>query len=226
MKRCGFLRATGRVIWKDLKSEWRSRELISAMLVFALISLVIFNFALELEATARGNVITGIIWVTLAFAGSLGFNRSFSREKDQGCLEGLLLAPVDRFSIYLAKLAVNWLVMLTVAIIVTPAAMILFNVSLFSPLLVLVVCLGTLGYAEAGTLLAGMAVQSRMRDLLLPVILFPVVIPLLLAAVRASSAILSPGLAGSAWFWILMIVGYDLILGLCAFLLFDFIIRE
>lgn len=214
------------MIWKDLKSEWRSRELVSAMLVFALVSLLIFNFTLELEAAARRNLITGIIWVTLAFAGSLGINRCFGKEKDQGCLDGLLLAPVDWFAIYLAKTTVNWLVMLIVAVIVIPVATILFNVNLFSPLLFFVVWLGTLGYAEAGTLLAGMAVQSRMRDLLLPVILFPVVIPLLLAVVKASSASLSSGMTESTWFWILMIAGYDLIFGICALLLFDFVIRE
>jgi heme exporter protein B len=221
-----FLKATIWLIWKDLKSEWRSRELISAMLVFALITLLVFNFALELETEARSSVITGIIWVTLTFAGTVGLNRSFSREKDQGCLDGLLLAPVDRYAIYLAKLIVNWLVMLIILVIVIPVAAILFNVNLLFPQLIFVIVFGTLGYAEAGTLLAGVTIQTRMRDLLLPVILFPVVIPLILAAVRASSGILSRDITGSVGFWILMIAGFDLIFAAGSYLLFDFVIRE
>lgn len=221
-----FLKATGWVIWKDVKSEWRSRELISAMLVFALITLLIFSFSLELDTGARSNVITGVIWVTLTFAGTLGLNRSFSREKDQNCLDGLLLAPMERIALYLAKLTVNWLVMLIIAVIVIPVSAVLFNLNLWQPQLILAVLLGTLGYAEVGTLLAGMTIQSRMRDLLMPVILFPVVIPLLLAAVRASSGILNADISGSTSYWLWMMAGYDIIFAAVAYLLFDFVIKE
>jgi len=134
-------------------------------------------------------------------------------------LEGLLLAPVDRFAIYLAKLVVNWVVILIVTAILVPAGMVLFNVNLLSPLLILVVLLGTLGYVEAGTLLAGMAVQTRMRDLVLPVILLPVVIPLFLAAVRASRLILGSSGIDSTGFWIAMIAGFDIIFCDCLFII-------
>jgi len=221
-----FFRAVNRLIWKDLRTEWRSREMVSAMLVFSLVDLLVFNFALELEFSVNRGMVTGILWVTQAFAGTLGISRSFSREKEQGNLEGLLLAPVDRFAIYLAKLVVNWVVILIVTAILVPAGMVLFNVNLLSPLLILVVLLGTLGYVEAGTLLAGMAVQTRMRDLVLPVILLPVVIPLFLAAVRASRLILGSSGIDSTGFWIAMIAGFDIIFFVIAYLLFGQVIKE
>jgi len=99
----GFMRAVSAVVWKDLAAELRSRELLSAMLVFALLVILIFNFALELDAKTRSNVTSGVLWVTFAFAGTLGLNRSMAMEKDRGCLDGLLLAPVDRSAIYLVR---------------------------------------------------------------------------------------------------------------------------
>src|SRR5512134_1233705 len=115
-----FLRALGAIIWKDLAAELRSRELLSAMLVFALLVILIFNFALELEGTARATITSGVLWVTFAFAGTLGLNRSMATEKDRGCLDGLLLAPVDRTAIYFGKAAGNLVFMLIVEVIVLP----------------------------------------------------------------------------------------------------------
>ncbi|MFZ6017983.1 MAG: heme exporter protein CcmB, partial [Chloroflexota bacterium] len=107
-----FMSAMGAVIWKDLRAEWRSREVISAMLVFALLVILIFNFALDLQPNVRAGISSGVLWVTLAFAGTLGLNRSMAVEKDRGCLDGLLLAPVDRAAIYLGKAFANLLFML------------------------------------------------------------------------------------------------------------------
>lgn len=187
----GFLRALGAVVWKDLAAELRSRELLSSMLVFALLVIFIFNFALELDAAARANVTSGVLWVTFVFAGTLGLNRSLAVEKDRGCLDGLLLAPVDRTAIYFGKVIANLVFMLVVAAIVLPAYSILYNVNLFAQGgLLLVIFLGAEGYTAVGTLLAAMAVQARTRDILLPILLFPVVIPVLVAAVKASSGYL------------------------------------
>ena len=109
-----FLRALWAVVWKDLAAEMRSRELLSAMLVFALLVILIFNFALELERRTSANLTAGVLWVTFAFAGTLGLNRSMAVEKDRGCLDGLLLAPVDRSAIYFGKALGNLLFMLMV----------------------------------------------------------------------------------------------------------------
>ena len=185
-----FLRALWAIVWKDLSAEWRSRELFTAMLVFSLLVILIFNFALELDAKTRNSVTAGVLWVTFVFAGTLGLNRSMAIEKDRGCMDGLLLAPVDRSAIYFGKVLGNLVFMLMVEIIVLPIYSLLYNVNLFNPGLLLVILLGSIGYVAVGTLLAAMAVQARTRDILLPILLFPVVLPVILAAVKASTGFL------------------------------------
>ncbi len=221
-----FLRAMGAVVWKDLAAEWRSREMVSAMLVFALLVIFIFNFALQLNPQLRADLTSGIVWVTLSFAGTLGLNRSMAVEKDRGCLDGLLLAPVDRTAIYFGKTVANLLFMLVVAVIITPIYSILYNVNLFNAGLWMVILLGAWGYVAVGTLLASMAVQARTRDILLPVLLFPVAIPLLLSAVQASSGFLS----AAPWQQIApalnILIAYDVIITACAFMVFDYVVEE
>jgi heme exporter protein B len=216
----------GAVVWKDLAAEWRSREMLSAMLVFALLVLFIFNFALELDPQTRAAVTSGVLWVTLVFAGTLGLNRSMAVEKDRGCLDGLLLAPVDRAAIYLGKMLSNLVVMLIVAAIVLPVYSLLYNTNLFLPGLILVILLGAEGYVAVGTLLASMAVQTRTRDILLPILLFPVILPVLVAAVKASSGYLQ----GQAWseigVWVNLLIVYDVVFTVVAYLVFDYIVEE
>ncbi len=180
----GFFRAMSAVVWKDLAAELRSRELISAMLVFSLLVILIFNFALELDTKTRATVTSGVLWVTFAFAGTLGLNRSMAMEKDRGCLDGLLLAPVDRSAIYFGKAIGNLIFMFIVEMIVLPVYSVLYNTNLFNPGLLLVILLGSIGYVAVGTLLSTMAVQTRTRDVLLPILLFPVAIPVFIAAVQ------------------------------------------
>lgn len=221
-----FMRALAAVVWKDLRAEWRSRELISAMLVFALLVILIFNFALELESTVRANVTAGILWVTFTFAGQLGLNRSMAVEKDRGCLDGLLLAPVDRSAIYLGKMLANWVFALLVALIVLPVYSILYNTNLFIPGLLLTVLLGTEGYVAVGTLLSSMAVQARTRDILLPILLFPVVIPVVIAAVKATGGYLQGLDMLEIQPWISLLIAYDVIFTTVAFLVFDSVVEE
>ncbi len=221
-----FFSAMLAVIWKDLAAEWRSRELISAMLVFALLVIFIFNFALELDPSTRASVTSGVLWVTFVFAGTLGLNRSLAVEKDRGCLDGLLLAPVDRTAIYFGKMVANLIFMLLVALIVLPIYSILYNVNLFNPGLLIVIFLGAEGYVAVGTLLAAMAVQTRTRDILLPILLFPVVIPVLVAAVKASGAFLGGLPAEEIRPWINLLLVYDVIFTAVAFMVFEFVVEE
>jgi heme exporter protein B len=224
--RSSYLRALGAVVWKDLAAELRSRELLSAMLVFALLVILIFNFALELDAKARANVTSGVLWVIFAFAGTLGLNRSMSQEKDRGCLDGLLLAPVDRSAIYFGKALGNLIFMLVVEIVVLPVYSALYNVNLFHPGLILVILLGSIGYVAVGTLLASMAVQTRTRDILLPILLFPVVIPVFIAAVKASSGFLQGIPMDEIMPWLNLLVVYDVVFTALAFMVFDYIVEE
>ncbi len=223
----GFLRAMLAVLWKDLAAEMRSRELLSAMLVFALLVIFIFNFALDLEPATRASITSGVLWVTFIFAGTLGLNRSLAIEKDRGCLDGLLLAPVDRAAIYFGKTAANMLFMLMVAAIVLPVYSIFYNVNLVArPGLLLVILLGAEGYTAIGTLLATMAVQTRTRDMLLPILLFPVVIPVLVAAVKASAGFLQALPFEEIQPWLNLLVTYDVVFTAIAFMVFDSIVEE
>lgn len=222
----GFWRAMWAVVWKDLSAEWNSRELVSAMLVFGLLVILIFNFALELDARARATVTSGVLWVTFAFAGTLGLNRSLAVEKDRGCLDGLLLAPVDRSAIYFGKVISNLIFMSLVELIVLPVYSVLYNVNLFVPGLLGVVLLGSIGYVVVGTLLATMSVHARTRDILLPILLFPVVLPVVLSAVRATAGFLE-GLPLSEILPSLnLLIVYDVVFTAVAFMVFDFIVEE
>ena len=221
-----FLKAVGAVVWKDLTAEFRSRELFSAMMVFSLLIILIFNFALELDVKTRRSVTSGVLWSTFAFAGTLGLNRSMAIEKDRGCLDGLLLAPVDRSAIYFGKVISNLVFMLVVELIVLPVYSVLYGVNLFQPGLLLVILLGSIGYASVGTLLSAMSVQTRTRDILLPILLFPIVIPVILSAVKASGGFLT----GAEWADIVLplnlLIAYDVIFTAVAFMVFDNVVEE
>ena len=222
----GFGRAVLAIVWKDLVAELRSRELLSAMLVFALLVILIFNFAIELEPRLRPTITPGVLWVTFAFAGTLGLNRSMAVEKDRGCLDGLLLAPTDRSAIFFGKMIGNLVFMFIVEIIVLPIYSVLYNTNLFIPGLLLVIFLGSVGYVAVGTLLSTMAVQTRTRDVLLPILLFPVIVPVLLSAVKASGGFLQ-GLEITAISpWLNLLVVYDVIFLAVAFMVFDYIVEE
>ena len=221
-----YWKAIAAIAWKDLAAELRSRELISAMLVFSLLVILIFNFALELDITTRRTVTSGVLWSTFAFAGTIGLNRSMAVEKDRGCLDGLLLAPVDRSAIYFGKVISNLAFMLIVEAIVLPIYSVLYNVNLFQPGLLIVILLGSIGYTAVGTLLASMAVQTRTRDVLLPILLFPVVVPILIAAVKASGGYLTDAPMTDILPWLNLLIAYDVIFTAIAFMVFDYVVEE
>lgn len=225
-KEIGALAGMLAIARKDLAVEWRSRQLLSAMLVFALLVILIFNFALELDALTRQNVTAGVLWTTFAFVGTLGLNRSMAIEKERDSLDGLLLAPVGRSSIFFGKMLANLAFMGIVEAVTLPLYGLLYNVNTLQGGLLLVIGLGSIGYAAVGTLLASMAVQTRTRDLLLPVILFPVVLPLLVAALRASSGYLDGLEMQYIWPSLNLIIVYDVIMISLGYMFFDYVIEE
>src|SRR5512145_2404931 len=221
-----FFKAVSAVVWKDLQAEFRSRELFSAMLVFSLLIILIFNFSLELDIRTREAVTAGVLWSTFAFAGTLGLNRSMSVEKDRGCLDGLLLAPVDRSAIYFGKAISNLLFMLVVEASVLPVYIVLYGTKLSHPGLLAVVLLGSIGSVGVGTLLAAMSVQTRTRDILLSILLFPVVLPVLLPAILASNGFLAGADFAEVLFPLVLLVAYDIIFISIAFMVFDNVVEE
>jgi heme exporter protein B len=221
-----LLKAMLAIIQKDIAAEFRSFELISAMLVFSLLVIIIFNFALELDIKTRQSVTAGVLWTTFAFAGTLGLNRSMSVERDRGCMDGLLLAPVDRSAIYFGKAISNLVFMLVVEAIVLPVYGVLYNVNLLRFDLLGIILLGSIGYTAVGTLLSTMSAQTRTREILLPILLFPIAIPVLLAAVKASNSLLSGAALSEIGTPLNILIVYDVIFITVAFMLFDFVVEE
>src|SRR5512146_2301071 len=182
-----FIRQVLAIVQKDIAAELRTKENLSAMIVFALLVLVIFNFAFELQGVDITVLGAGVLWVAFTFSGILGLGRSFAAEKDKGSLEGVLLSPVVRGAIFLGK-AISILVFIAVMEAVTlPLFAILNNVQLPWWPIIPYILLGTIGFAAMGTLLGAVAASTRMREVMLPILLFPVAIPLLMAAVKLTS---------------------------------------
>jgi len=222
----GLLKATLAVAWKDLQTELRSREILSAMAVFALLAVLIFSFALELDKTGREASAAGVLWVTLVFAGTLGLGRSLGREKDQGCLDGLLLTPVDRSALYFGKMISNFVFMGLIALVLAPVLSVLFNVSFFRPLIPLALLLGVLGYAGVGTLISSMAVFTRGREVLLPVLLLPIALSIMIPSVRATRGLLEGAPFSELAIWFNLLAATNLIYIALAYMLFDFVMEE
>lgn len=218
--------ATLAILWKDLRAEARSKEVVSAMFIFSLLSVVTFNFALELDRVARENATAGALWVTLIFAGTLGLGRSLNREKDQGSLDGLLMAPIDRAALYFGKTIGNFIFMGIVGAVMVPLFSVLFSISLFKPLIPAVLLLGILGYAGVGTLISSMAVHSRGREVMLPILLLPIALSILIPAVRATRGILEAREWADLAVWFQLLIASNVIYIALAYMLFDYVVEE
>jgi heme ABC exporter ATP-binding subunit CcmA/heme exporter protein CcmB len=218
----GFLGQVGAIVTKDLAAELHTREIISAMFVFAVLALFIFSFALDLRGALAVAAAPGVLWSTIAFAGTLGLSRSMAREHQTGGMEGLLVAPVDRVSIFFGKALGSLLLMIIVELVLVPLTVAFFNVPLLHGGVLLALLLGTLGYAAVGTLLSAIAVNTRAREVMLPILLLPMLVPLLLAAVQTTRGLID----GAAWAdlggWTRILVVYDLIVTAVAMVTFGY----
>src|SRR5947209_19352909 len=180
-----FLEQVLTILWKDIRCELRSKQTWTGMGLFALLVLVIFNFAFDLRVDNKAAIAPGVLWVAFVFASLLGLGRTIAAEREKGSLDRLLLCPVNRKAIYLAKLLGNMLFIGVVEIVALPIFAALFDVPLFGALLPIVL-LGTLGIAAIGTLFSAMAAATQARELLLPVLVFPLIVPVIISAVRAT----------------------------------------
>jgi heme exporter protein B len=223
-----FVRQLRALIWKEVLVELRARETILAGAVFALLVLVIFNFAFDLRVENVAEVAPGVLWVTVTFAGVLSLGRAFARERDRRTLDGLLLAPVDRSALYLAKVVASFGSMLVVELVAVPAFIGLFNVRVELPLLLLGLLLGTLGLAGVGTLFAAIAAHTRAREVLLPLLLFPIQVPVILATVKTTgAAIRVPGTEPpDVGQWLGLLVAFDALFLSLSIVLFEYAIEE
>jgi len=214
------------IFWKDILTEIRTKEIVVSVLVFALLVLVIFNFAFSIGAGMTEMVAPGILWVALTFGGVIGFNRIFAVEKENSRLEGLMLCPIDRAVIYWGKLAGSFTFMLAVAIVITPIFLALFNLPLFLPRLALIIVLAITGFAAVGTLFSAVAINTRARDIMLPILFLPVVIPVIVAAVKATVSVLAGKPWGDMLTWLQIMIAFDIIYLVVATLVFEFVVEE
>jgi len=211
---------------KDLRTELRSKETVTAMFVFALLAIMIFSFALEFERVSREAAAAGVLWATLIFAGTLGLGASLGREKDQGCLDGLLLTPVDRSALYFGKLIGNFIFMMVIGLVLMPLMSLLFDTSFLKPLVLIVLILGVLGYAGVGTLIASMSIYARGREVLLPILLLPIALSILIPSVRATRGLLEDVPLGELVVWFNMLGAANVIYITLAYMLFDYVVEE
>jgi heme exporter protein B len=221
-----FWHAVGAIIWKDIRAELRTKDIFSSMFVFALLTVILFNFAFELRVPDMKMVVPGIVWVAIAFSGTLGLNRAFVIEQDKGSLAGLLLAPVDRAAIYFGKMLGNVLFILVVEAILLPLVMIFFNLSLLTWQNLLVLLLGTYGFAAVGTVFSAMAVNTRAREVMLPILLFPVLLPVLVAGVKMTGSLLDGNPLSDVLNWLQLVAVYDVGFTVIAYLTFGFVVEE
>ncbi len=223
-----YLRTVVLIAGKDLRSELRSRDQIVTLLFFSLLVLVIFNFAFDFTIIDFVTLGSGILWVAFLFSGVLSLNRSFQMERENQRIDGILLSPIDRSAFYLGKVLATVVLMSVVEAIIVPVAAIMFNhpFSHRIGLTILVLILNTIGFAAVGTLFAAMTTQTRRSELLLPLLLFPAVVPVALAAVKATTYILAGHPFERFSPWIAMSAGYDIIFLAVAILLFDHVLQD
>jgi heme exporter protein B len=222
-----YIRKVFAIVAKDVAAELRTREMLSSMFVFSVVVILIFNFAFELRADHQQALAPGVLWVAIAFSGMLGLARSFILEKDRGSIEGLLLAPVDRSAIFLGKMLGNVLFMAMVELVILPVFVVLFNLPMTNlPPLAGIVVLGTIGLGGVGTLFSAMAVHTRAREVLLPVLLFPVIVPLMLSAVKVSAGIIDGVPFDEIQNWFSLLVAFDVVFAALSFVLFDYVVEE
>jgi heme exporter protein B len=214
------------IIVKDIVAEFRTREMISAMLVFSVLALLIFSFALDLRGEMARAAAPGVLWATVAFSGTLGLSRSLAREQQTGCIDGLLLAPMDRSAIFFGKALGNLAFMVVVEILLLPLFSALFNVPLLKIGVLGVTALGTTGYAAVGTLLAAIAVNTRAREVMLPVLLLPLMVPVLIAAVKTTGGLIEGGTLAELGGWVRLLVAYDLVIVAVSMLTFGYVVEE
>lgn len=214
------------IIRKDTISEMRTKEIVFSVLVFTLLVIMIYNFAFGASQEGMNLVAPGILWTTFAFAGVLSLQRSFVHEKEQGCLEGLIACPVSREAIYVGKLLSSLLFMLIIEAIALPIFAVLFNLPVLTFQIIVITILTTLGFVSIGTLFSALAVNTRAREMVLPILFFPIVVPLIISAVEASGL----ALAGEAWSslasWLQIIVAFDAVFLVVSFWVFAYVIEE
>ena len=211
---------------KDLLLEVRNREIVVSILVFSGLVFIIFNFAIELTTVNRDTVGPGVLWVAFIFAAILGLNRSFIIEKDGNALEGMMLSPIGRDTILVGKTLGNLLFMLAALVVLFPVFTALFNVNVLKPEIIVIAALATIGLATIGTMFAALSVNTRAREIMLPVLFLPIAVPILIAAVEGTAQITQGGSWSEAAEWLQVLGAFDVVFIIAALLTFQFLLED
>jgi heme exporter protein B len=217
------------ILKKDLTLELRSKDVLMSTFLFSVMALVVFYFAFSPNIKDLTLVAAGMLWVAVLFTSLLGLNRSFVHEKEEECLDGLLLSPVDRPVIFVAKFAGNFIFLLVLEVVIVPIFSLFFLKGLSSSAwleLILILLLGNIGMCAVGTLLATISANTRAKDLLLPILYLPVMMPFMMQVVSYTNAVFVGKGAGDMMSWLYLITGFDIIFLLAGYALYDFVIGE
>ena len=216
------------IVWKDFLTEFKTRELFSSMFVFAVLVILIFIFSVDLSLVNSEEVGPGVLWVAVIFAGTLGLNRSFTLEKENSGLQGLLLAPIDRAAIYFGKMLSNLIFFLVMEAFILPVFMVFFNIDLLSNLgpLLLVLLIGTLGFSALGTLLSSLSSNLKTREIMLPLLLYTLMVPIAIGEVRLTEQVLTGGALGDMMNWVGLILCFDVIYLAVSIMTIDHILED
>jgi heme exporter protein B len=198
------------------------------MFIFALLVIIIFVFSVNLSIVGAREIGPGVLWVAFLFAGTIGLNRSFMLEKENGCLQGLLLAPLDRTALYFGKLVSNFVFLLIMEAFMLPLFMIFFNIDLIQHLLPLlyVILVGTLGFCAIGTLLSSLSVNLKTRDIMLPILLYPLMVPIVIGSVQMTGQVLSGEPLSDMMNWVSLTLCFDVIYIAVSIMTIDFVLEE
>jgi heme exporter protein B len=223
-----FMNKVWAIFRKDLLIELRTKDTLNSMLFFGIVVVVVFNFTLESLRDSSRSAVPGILWVAFAFSGTLGLHRMFASEKENSCLQGLLMTPTDRGVIYLGKMLAATVFMFLSELIIFVLSLVFFNLTVWKeiPYLVLVFFIGTLGFTAVGTLLSAIAVNTKLREVLLPLILFPVIVPILVNAVEATSIILNSSDYGDLKLPLAVMSVFTIVFGTVSYLLFEYVLED
>jgi heme exporter protein B len=221
-----FLRKLWAVAAKDLRAELHGREVFSTMTVFSGLAVLIFGMAFDLRVPEAAMVVPGVLWVIIMFAGVLGLNRSFGAETDRGTLPALLLAPMDRSAIYFGKVLANLVFTLGTALVILVVMYFIFDTPVLQPWILAATALGTVGFVGVGTIFAALTASVRARESLLPILLLPVMVPVFMAGVACTAGVLDGGGLEKIANWLWILVGFDVLFLVVAYLLFDLILEE
>lgn len=223
-----FFRAVSVIFRKDLLEELKSREVVNSMLVFALLVVIVFSFIFEPGSEMKNEVVGGILWMAITFAGILGLNKSMMTEVQGGNLSALLLAPVDRSAVFFGKVVSNFVFMIMLEFITVPVFMVLYNVNIFAVtfLPIVVFLLGTYGFAVLGTLFSIISVKTKTREIMLPLLLLPVMVPIILAGVQCINIYVLGHDISESYKWLKIMAVFDIIFTAVILSIFDFIIED